>query len=49
MLVRMSIHLDEELADQVRLYVYSRKMLDKDISISKVVAQALREHFAKAK
>ena len=46
--VTTTVRLDEELYEQLRLHVYSRKMLEPQISISRVVAQALREHFDRA-
>ena len=45
MLKATTIHLDEELYEQLRLYVFARKMFDPQLSNSKIVATALREYF----
>ena len=43
--VTTTIRLDAELYEQLRLYVYSRKMLDPKLSMSRVAELALRDYF----
>lgn len=42
--VTTTIRLDKDLYEQVRLFVYSRKMLDPKISISALAERALRDY-----